>query len=130
MTWIDLCRQIIALDSAIRFAGIALINGKILAADYREGLTPLLTPEDSELSIIQSVIRMGTRKTLEAKLGKTIYAFASYQKVKRASIMTYDESGRDDAVVMVSFDRAADHDSIITDKILPCLKAAGKRIAE
>jgi hypothetical protein len=29
---------------------------------------------------------MGTRKVLEDKLGKTIYAFALYNKVKRATI--------------------------------------------
>lgn len=130
MTCIDVCKKIIALDNTIRFAGVASTKGKILAAEYREGLTPLLSRADSELSIMQSVIRMGTRMTLEEKLGKTIYTFTVYQKVKRASIMTYDENGRDHAIIMVSFDRVANHDSIIMEKIVPYLKAAGKRVAE
>lgn len=126
----DLCKQILALDNSIRFAGTASMKGKILAAEYRSGLTPLLTPEEYQFSIVQSVIRMGTRQSLEEKLGKTIYAFASYQKVKRASIMTYDENGEIHDVVMVSFDRGANHDTIIMEKIMPCLKRAGKRIAD
>lgn len=126
----DLCKQILALDNSIRFAGTASMKGKILAAEYRSGLTPLLTPEEYQFSIVQSVIRMGTRQSLEEKLGKTIYAFASYQKVKRASIMTYDENGEIHDVVMVSFDREANHDTIIMEKIMPCLKRAGKRIAD
>jgi hypothetical protein len=113
MANIDICKQIIALDNAIRFAGVASMKGKILAAEYREGVTPLLTRGDSELAIIHTLVRMGTRQVLEEKLGKTIYAFALYQKLKRASIMTYDESGRHHAVVMVSFDREANRDFIL-----------------
>jgi hypothetical protein len=126
----DLCKDILALDNAIRFAGIASMKGKILAAEYRREVEHLLTPQESEMSIIQSLIRMGTRRTLEEKLGKTIYAFASYQKVKRASIMTYAESGGIDDVVMVSFDREANHDSIIMEKIMPYLRKAGKQTAD
>jgi hypothetical protein len=126
----DVCKHILALDDAIRFAGVASMKGEILAAEYRVGVAHLLTPQESELSIIQSLIRMGTRTALEEKLGKTIYAFASYQKVKRASIMTYNESGGIHDVVMVSFDREANHDTIIMEKIMPYLKRAGKRIAD
>jgi hypothetical protein len=126
----DICKHIIALDSTIRFAGVASMKGKILAAEYREGVQPLLTPADSELSIMQSLLRMGTREAMEERIGKTIYAFTLYQKVKRATIMTYDESGRHNAVVMVSFDREVNHDSVIMDRILPYLKMTGKRIAE
>jgi hypothetical protein len=130
MTCRNICKQILTLDRTIRFAGIASMKGKILAAEYRKGLTPLLTRGDSELSIIQSVIRMSSRSTLEEKLGKIIYAFALYQKVKRVSIMLYDERGQSHAVVMVSLDREANHDSIIMEKILPYLKTVGRRIAE
>lgn len=126
----DLCRQILALDDEIRFAATASTKGKILAAEYRNGLTPLLTPEESGFSLLQSVIRMGMRQSLEEKLGKTIYAFASYQKVKRASILTYDEGGGIHVVIMVSFDREANHDVIIAEKIIPYLKKVGKRIMD
>jgi hypothetical protein len=105
------------------------MTGKILAAEYRAGVTPLLTRGDEELSIMHSVVRMGMRQALEDGLGKTVYAFALYEKLKRASIMTYDKNGLYDTIVIVSFDREANHDSLIVHKILPYLKRAGKRVA-
>jgi len=62
---------------------------------------------------------MKTREDYEQKLGKTIYTFALYDKVKRVSIALYEENY---SLLMVSFDVAADHESIILHKILPRLK--------
>ena len=114
----DFCNQIIDLDKSIRFAGIADMQGKIATQSYRVGLTPLLTKEESELSALQSIIRLSTRQTLEEKVGKTIYAFALYEKVKRATIPIYDNG---DYILMVSFDNDAEHETIILNKILPLL---------
>ena len=111
-----LCEQILELDNTFRFVGIANLEGKLIAHEYRKGLRLLLTKEESELSAMQSIIRMGTRKVLEEKIGKTIYAFASYEKVKRVTIPL------DDAILMLSFDIEANHDSIILDKILPRIR--------
>jgi hypothetical protein len=110
----NLCKQILQLDKTIRFVGIAGIEGKLIAQEYREGVQSFLTKEESELSALQSIIRMGTRKVLEEKVGKTIYAFALYEKVKRAS-MPLDDSN----ILMVSFDIEANHEDIILNKILP-----------
>lgn len=82
------CREILCLDAGIRFAGVADRIGRLVAAEYRPDLKkkPLLTKEESELSAIQSILRMGTRATLEGKLGRVVYAFTQYEKVKRATI--------------------------------------------
>ena len=58
----------------------------------------------------KAVLRMKTREEYEQKLGKTIYTFALYEKVKRASIALDQE---DYSLLMVSFEVAADHESII-----------------
>lgn len=113
----DLCSKILAADAGIRFAGVANSLGKIIASEYRKGLAPLLTQEETEKSILQSIVRMGTRQTLEEKLGKTVYAFALYEKVKRASMMLPGGN-----ILMVSFDTNANHESIILNKILPLTK--------
>jgi hypothetical protein len=110
----NLCKQILQLDKTIRFVGIASIEGKLIAQEYREGVQSFLTKEESELSVLQSIIRMGTRKVLEEKVGKTIYAFALYEKVKRASMPLGDSN-----ILMVSFDIEANHEDIILNKILP-----------
>jgi hypothetical protein len=116
----DICKQILGLDKAIRFAGIASIEGKLIAQEYREGLESLLTKEESELSVMQSIIRMGTRKVFEEKIGKTIYAFALYEKVKRATMPLGDSN-----ILMVSFDIEANHEYIILNKILPLIRKEG-----
>jgi len=51
----DFCDQILDLDKTIRFAGVADMHGKIAMQSYREGSTPLLTKEESELSALQSI---------------------------------------------------------------------------
>jgi hypothetical protein len=114
-----ICGEILELDGSIRFAGIANNMGKLLAAKFRPGLQALLTKEEIEDNIIKAVLRMKTREDYEQKLGKTIYTFALYDKVKRVSIALYEENY---SLLMVSFDVAADHESIILHKILPRLK--------
>jgi hypothetical protein len=116
----DICKQILELDKTIRFVGIASIEGKLIAQEYREGLESLLSKEESELSVMQSIIRMGTRKVLEDKVGKTIYAFALYEKVKRATMPLGDSN-----ILMVSFDIEANHEYIILNKILPLVRKEG-----
>ncbi|MEM2140549.1 hypothetical protein [Nitrososphaera sp.] len=114
-----LCGEILDLDEGIRFAGIATKFGKVVASIYREGLDPLLTRQESELSVTQSIIRMGTRQTLEQKLGKTVYAFAMYEKVKRATIPMRDPESH---ILMVSFDNRSDHERLILEKIIPLVR--------
>ena len=113
----------LALDEGIRFAGIATRFGMIVSSIYRQGLDQLLTRKESELSVTQSIIRMGTRQTLEQKLGKTIYAFAMYERVKRATIPMYDPEGH---ILLVSFDLGAEHEHLILEKIIPLVR---KRMA-
>jgi hypothetical protein len=114
----DVCQSIIDLDKMIRFAGIANIRGTIVSAKYRAGLIPLLTQQETIESIEHSVVRMSTRRLMEAKLGKTIYSITLYEKVKRA-VMPLGKNG--DFILMVSFENEADHDSIIRNKIMPLL---------
>ena len=114
-----ICNEILKLDSSIRFAGIANKMGKLVAAKFNRGVQVLLTREEIEANIIKAVLRMKTREEDEQKLGKTIYTFAFYEKVKRASIALDQE---DYSLLMVSFEVAADHESIILQKILPTIK--------
>jgi hypothetical protein len=118
----DLCRvcnQILESDSSVRFVGIPNKMGRQIVSSYRNGLTLLLTPQEIEMFAIESVLRMNTRKDFESKLGKPIYSFTLYEKVKRATITL---ESKEYPIVMVSFDIQADHDHIIMDKILPIIR--------
>ena len=96
--------------------------GKLVISSYRAGLNPLLTPYEIEMSAIESVLRMKTRKDLESKLGKPVYTFTLYQKLKRVTVPLENEEY---PILMASFDVEADHDNIITNKILPLVNELG-----
>jgi hypothetical protein len=114
----DVCQNIIDLDKTIRFAGITNMRRTILSAKYRPGLVPLLTQQETIESVEHSVLRMSTRRLMEAKLGKILYSITFYEKVKRA-VMPIGKDG--DFILVVSFDNKADHDSIIRNKIMPLI---------
>jgi hypothetical protein len=115
----QICNQVLELDISIRFVGIANNMGTLIAYRLRKGLVPLLDEGELQNSIMKTVLRMKTREDYESKLGDVIYTFALYKRVKRANIPL---DHPDLAVLTMSFDMAADQDSIIMDKILPVLK--------
>jgi hypothetical protein len=117
-----LCSKIIESDKAIRFVGISNKMGNQLISRYRKGLTPLLTPSEIEMYAMQTVLRMNTRKDFELKLGKPLYSFTLYQKVKRVTIPL---ENKEYPILMASFDVEADHDNIIVNKILPLINEEG-----
>ena len=112
-------RQILVEDSCIRFAAISNKFGKQIAGEYRKGLIPLLTERQSDLSAIESIIRMNTRRDLQLQIGKPIYSFTLYEKIKRTTISL---DNKDYPILMISFDTDAEHESIILDKIIPFIK--------
>ena len=116
----ELCKQILQSDNSIRFVGIADKYGKQVAVNYREGLVPYLDQTESEIYSIDTVMRMNSRLEMESKLGKVIYSFTLYEKLKRATIYV---GNIDYPVLMASFDTHSDHDSIILNKILPIVRA-------
>ena len=114
----DVCQNIIDLDKTIRFAGITNMRRTIVSAKYRPGLVPLLTQQETIESVEQSVLRMSTRRLMEARLGKILYSITFYEKVKRA-VLPIGKNG--DFILIVSFDNEADPDSIIHNKIIPLI---------
>jgi hypothetical protein len=118
----EFCQLMLSLDESIRFVGIATINGAILATKYRANLVPLLTQEETATSIKYSVWRVESRRVLEEKLGKTLYVIATYEKIKRATIPVGQEG---QSILVISFDKDSDAESIIRNKILTIIKPYG-----
>lgn len=118
----EFCQLILDADKSIRFVGIATLTGAILATKYRANLMPLLTQEETASSIKHSVWRVESRRILEEKLGKTLYVIATYEKVKRATIPVGQEGH---SILVISFDKDSDADSIIRNKILTLVKPYG-----
>jgi hypothetical protein len=117
-----LCSRILESDKSIRFVGIPNKMGKRIISCYRTGVVPLLTPSEIEMFAIEDVLRMNVIKDFELKLGKPLYSFTLYQKVKRVAITL---ESKEYPILMASFDVEADHDNIIVNKILPLINEVG-----
>ncbi len=102
------------------------MEGKIVAAQYREGVKPFLTREESELSFMQALIRMNTRRTMEDKIGRPQYSITEYERVIRSTMMVYDENNRlqlgNEFVLMASFEKTVqDPLYIVKKQIMPLI---------
>lgn len=117
----DLCREVLALDKSVRYAGIADRSDKIVSEEYRKGMHPLISKEVAEFSVMHAAERMRGRILLRPYLGKPIYSFTLYEKVKRATIPLEGEN----FILMVSFDVEANHEGLILRKVLPLLNKYG-----
>lgn len=135
-----LCKDVIAKDSSIRFAGIANQMGNLIEAAYRESLQPLMDRQETEHYTIQTVLRASTRETFKSKIGKQRYAIAVYEKLIRATVPIVIIGHQDDKdekqkkqqqekkqdfkwfYLLVSFDLGSDVISIVEDKILPLIE--------
>ena len=88
----EFCKQVINLDKAIRFAGIADEDGKLKSIAERPGLKPLLSSEERAQYAITAATRQFTRLRWEFMLGKIQYASSNFEKLRRATIPITDEN--------------------------------------
>ena len=98
------------IDSNIRYAAIQSSNGEKICGGFREGITPILT--NSELNMMHHYAsqRWQTRKNIEHKIGKTKYAMAEYDKLKRITFPIGEHH-----LLMITTEINADHLKIINE---------------
>ena len=116
MDYDRICKDILNLDKKIRFAAICDDAGETRYGGMREGMSSLLTPEETRKSVQLAIGRWGLRDALYPKIGKAKYAMAEYEKIKRVSIPL-----NDDYLLLVSMDVDTDHSSLIY-RILDLIK--------
>jgi hypothetical protein len=112
------CNDVIKKDHFIRFAGVSNHFGHLVATAYREGLTPLMTNEETSRYAVQAAIRAATRETFETKIGELQFSISRYSRLVRATI-PIKSSGKNKFLLLLSFDIDAEADSIINKKVLP-----------
>src|ERR687889_1998706 len=116
----EFCDDVVTLDPLIRFAGVADGDGHLVAVAEREGLKPLLSPEERAQYAITAATRQFTRLRWEYMLGKIQYASSNFEKLRRATIPITDENSNLSYVLLLSFDPEANHfHQLITQKIIP-----------
>ncbi|MGA7369841.1 MAG: hypothetical protein WBX01_11975 [Nitrososphaeraceae archaeon] len=105
-----LCKDVIGLDSKIRFAGVCDDVGEIVYGGQREGITDLLSKEESRRSNLQAIARWALRESLSLKVGKGAYAIAEYEKIKRITFPIEENQ-----LLLVTTEVDSDHNRIIRD---------------
>jgi hypothetical protein len=111
-------KDLLKLDKAIRWIGIANNFGILLNIEHREGLIPLLTEEEEEEYASSTITRHKTRIKFQSKIGKLIYALGRYQKLNRVTIPI-----NENYYLLIALDvEVKDFDSIIIEKIIPLIK--------
>ncbi len=83
MNYEKLCSQIFKIDPEIRYVAVYDFWAERIAGGMRDGLNSLLPEKITINSINQALLRWKSRKTAEEWIGKTKYAMAEYEKVKR-----------------------------------------------
>jgi hypothetical protein len=78
--------DIMNFDPKIRLVTICDSGGKIMHSDHRQGVTNLLTPEESKKSLDLAIKAWKTRTELAPKIGKGKYVLAEYEKIKRITM--------------------------------------------
>ncbi len=73
-------------DPKIRLVTICDLDGKIMHSGHRQGVTNLLTPEESKKSLELAIKAWKTRSELAPKIGKGKYVLAEYEKIKRITM--------------------------------------------
>ena len=102
------CQEILEFDSNIRFVGISQSNGKFLAGAFNSNVEYLVDKEEYKMSLHYAHQRWDTRKTLAHKIGKPLYAFAEYEKIKQIGFPLNNTD-----LLLLSLDPDANHEKII-----------------
>jgi hypothetical protein len=119
----EFCDKVIAVDSSIRFIGIADGHGSLLATSERKGLKPLLNKEETEQYAITAATRQYTRIRWQPLLGKIDYTCSHYDKLLRVTIPLTDKDNHLSYVIIFTFDVETDNfHQIIMKKIVPLIR--------
>lgn len=114
-----ICDRIQQVDRSVRYVGLANKMGTRIEDHYRKGLDPLLKENELDLSALESVLRMNLRCDMQYKLGKPLYSFTLYEKVKRITIPLFNS---DYQILMISLDIDGKNEYVILERILTLLK--------
>ena len=118
--FILICNEILNLNKSIRFVGLANNLGTLLATSYREGLTPLMTSEETKHYAVQAVLRAAIREDFVNKLGNLRHSIGTYNRLIRATIpIIKEENLPAKFFILLSFDIGADVKGIIENELLP-----------
>jgi hypothetical protein len=112
MDYEKLCKDVLNLDSKVRFAGVSDNTGEIKNGGLKEGIKSFLTDEELKKSNLISLQRWRLHNTIASRIGKARYAMEEYEKVKQITMPLEDEH-----LLLISTEVDAAHGKIIESAI-------------
>ncbi len=112
MDYQKLCESIRQLDTMVRYVGVCNETGEIIHGGLRDGLTNLLSPEETKKSNLLALERWKLHNALAPKIGKVRYAMEEYEKIKQFTIGL-----ENDHLLLMSTEVDADQSKIIEGAI-------------
>ena len=77
----DLSKQVLAMDSNVRFAGVANSKGELLAGGQRDSVEEILSGDDVKMSIHYALQKRELYTNLAYKIGSEKSSITEYGKV-------------------------------------------------
>ena len=114
----QLSREILEINSSLRWIAIADSDGHLLNVTRREGLAPMMTREENQEYASNAITRHKSRVKFEDKLGKLVYSLGKYEKLVRIVTPINNKY-----YVLLTIDVGETHiDSLMREQIIPKIK--------
>lgn len=86
MDYEKLCKDVLELDSKIRFTGVANTKGALINHMYQKGVDEYLSEGELNMSLHYSMLEWEKSKNLHHKIGNKIASISEFDKVTLISI--------------------------------------------
>jgi len=116
-----LYKDVMNVDSTIRYTAIQSDLGEKIYGGFRDGIIPILSKEELKMMHYYASQRWQTRQNIEHKIGKTKYAMAEYDKIKRITFPLGEKY-----LLMLTTEISTNHTSVIT-KVLKLIQNNSKK---
>ncbi|MFZ0253080.1 MAG: hypothetical protein WAL28_04685 [Nitrososphaeraceae archaeon] len=114
----SLSKEILKINSSLRWIAIADSNGTLLNIARRDGLEPLMTRQENQEYALNAITRHKSRLKFEDKLGRLVYSLGKYEKLVRIVTPINNKY-----YILLTVDVEEPHiDSLMREQIIPKIK--------
>lgn len=114
----SLSKEILKINSSLRWIAIANSSGTLLNIARRDGLEPLMTRQENQEYALNAITRHKSRLKFEDKLGRLVYSLGKYEKLIRIVTPINNKY-----YVLLTVDVDEPHiDSLMRGQIIPKIK--------
>ena len=104
----ELSNKVLALDSQVRFAGVANSKGELVAGGHKDSIEKILVDDEMSMSIHYALQKRELFTNLAYKIGRETSAVTEYEKVTMITIPINSQE-----LFLVSTEPRADYFKII-----------------